>query len=158
MSIDLKVDQQNVSVDVDAAKPLLWVLREDLGMQQTKFGCGAGLCGACTVYVGDRTVRSCTFPISRVGTAEVRTVAGIKDPLSQALKEAWLKHDVAQCGYCQPALLVSAHQLLSKHIGKPEAELEISFKEISNICRCGTYVRVRAAMLDVLRSSLAETR
>lgn len=148
VGIQLKVDQQAYTVNVDAAKPLLWVLREDLGLHQAKFGCGAGLCGSCAVYVGDRVVRSCTFPVSRVGTAEVRTVAGLNDRLAQALKEAWVKHDVAQCGYCQPAMLVAAHQLL----GKSESAQEIAFKELSNICRCGTYVRIKAAMVEALEN------
>lgn len=151
VNIQLNVDQKAYSVDVDAAKPLLWVLREDLGLHQAKFGCGAGLCGACTVYVGDKTVRACTYPVSRVGTAAVRTAVGLDDPLAAALKEAWAKHDVAQCGYCQPAMLVSAHQLLSKQ----DPTQEIAFKELSNICRCGTYVRVRAAMVEALQNSQA---
>ena len=150
MKISLQVDTAVHEVDVDPAKPLLWVLREDLGMMQAKFGCGVGLCGACSLYVGDKVVRACSFPISKVADAPIRTITGLTDELGVALKEAWVKHDVPQCGYCQPGMIIGAHQLLSS---PAPADEDVSFKELTNICRCGTYARVREALLDV-RSQL----
>ncbi len=142
MKFDFKVDQRSYSVDVDPAKPLLWVLREDLGIQNAKFGCGRGACGACTLYVGATAVRACAFPVSAVGGRDVTTVAGLNDELGQALKEAWQELDVPQCGYCQPGFIMGAHSLLSKQ--KPGEAVD--FEELNNICRCGTYARVRKAV------------
>lgn len=138
----LTVDQKSYEVQAEAEKPLLWVLREDLGLTQAKFGCGAGLCGACTVYVGEKAVRACTFAWEKVGDQEVRTVAGLKDELAVALKDAWTDLDVAQCGYCQPGMIVGAHSLLSPQ----NAELPQALARLNHVCRCGTYVRIRAAI------------
>ncbi len=139
---EFTLNQKTQVVDVDADKPLLWVLREDLGQTQAKFGCGAGLCGACSVYVGDALVRACAFPISGVGTKEVRTLSGVQDELAEALLQAWEKFDVAQCGYCQPGFVMAAHRLLQKTpIGQP-----LAYESISNLCRCATYERMRQAI------------
>ncbi len=142
MKFDLTIDQGSYSVDVDPAKPLLWVLREDLGIQNAKFGCGRGACGACTLLVGTTSVRACVFPVSSVAGREVTTIAGLNDELGLALKEAWNEVDVPQCGYCQPGFIMGAHSLLSKQQPGEAPALE----ELTNVCRCGTYARVRKAI------------
>ena len=142
----LKINQQAVTVDVDPDTPMLWVLRDSLDMVGTKFGCGAGACGACTVHINGAAVRSCQLPVSAVGEASVTTIEGLAYDAGRmhAVQEAWLEHDVAQCGYCQPGQIMSAAALLAQNPNPSDADID-NFMS-GNICRCGTYTRIRAAI------------
>jgi isoquinoline 1-oxidoreductase alpha subunit len=133
-----------VQVDVDPATPLLWVLRESLGLTGTKYGCGMALCGACTVHLEDAAIRSCVAPLSRVAGKHVKTIEGLSDNLSHPLQRAWIEIDVPQCGYCQSGQIMSAAVLLAK-IPKP-TDKDIDEAMCGNICRCGTYPRIRRAI------------
>jgi isoquinoline 1-oxidoreductase subunit alpha len=133
-----------VQVDVDPATPLLWVLRESLGLTGTKYGCGMALCGACTVHLDGEAIRSCVAPLSRVEGKHVKTIEGLSDDLSHPLQRAWIEIDVPQCGYCQSGQIMSAAVLLSK-IPKP-TDTDIDEAMSGNICRCGTYPRIRRAI------------
>jgi isoquinoline 1-oxidoreductase subunit alpha len=136
------------ALDVDGDKPLLWVLREDAGLAGTKFGCGIGACGACTVHVNGEPTRSCVTRVAEVANAQVITVEGLSaDRLGAMLQEAWIEHDVPQCGYCQSGMLMAAVVLLRER-GKALTESEVD-AGITNICRCGTYHRVKRVMLEV---------
>jgi len=146
VSQDLEVNGQTRTVEVDEAKPLLWVLREDLGLRGAKFGCGAGMCGACSVLVDGAAVRACVYPISMAAGKSIRTVEGLNDTLGANLKDAWIAKRVPQCGYCQTGQLVAAYALLKKDAAATEASIESA---MTNICRCGTYGRIRAAIMDV---------
>jgi isoquinoline 1-oxidoreductase alpha subunit len=148
---ELTIDGKVHTVDSDPSKPLLWVLREDLNQTQARFGCGAGLCGACTVYVDDTLVRACVRPISTAAGRKITTIHGLNDELAQKLKAAWLKYDVPQCGYCQPGFVLGAHQLLKKTLPGQTP----NWNEVTNLCRCGTYDRIRQAVLDVHSQSKA---
>jgi aerobic-type carbon monoxide dehydrogenase small subunit (CoxS/CutS family) len=129
-------------VDAEPAKPMLWVLREELGLTGTKFGCGIGQCGACTVVVDGRPVRACVLPLSGVGAGQVQTIEGLDDALGQAIKRAWIAENVPQCGYCQPGQIAAAYALLKATPNPDDAAIEAA---MTNICRCGTYPRIRAA-------------
>jgi len=128
-------------VDAPAEMPLLWVLRDTLGMTGTKFGCGAGVCGSCTVHVDGEAAQACQVPVGMLGGRRVTTIEGLDNV---ALREAWLAEDVAQCGYCQPGQLMQAAALLAK-TPKPEDD-EVDEAMNDNLCRCGTYMRIRAAI------------
>ena len=132
--------------EVDAAPdtPLLWVLRDTLGFTGTKFGCGQGLCGACTVHMNGIAIRSCQTPISAVGDAAITTVEGLSTDRSHPVQLAWLEIDVPQCGYCQPGQMMSAAALLKANPNPTDADIDAAMA--GNICRCGTYVRIRAAV------------
>jgi len=133
------------TVDVPAETPLLWALRDELGLTGTKFGCGMALCGACTVHVDGQPVRSCTTPISAVANKKVVTIEGVgTDPVGTALQAAWVDMGVPQCGYCQAGQIMSAAALL-KRTPKP-SDTQIDEAMSGNICRCGTYTRIRAAI------------
>ncbi len=142
----LNINQQAVTVDVDPDTPMLWVLRDSLDMVGTKFGCGAGACGACTVHINGAAVRSCQLPVSAVGEASVTTIEGLAYDAGRmhAVQEAWLEHDVAQCGYCQPGQIMSAAALLAQNPNPSDADIDQFMS--GNICRCGTYTRIRAAI------------
>jgi len=142
--MDILVNGVSHTLDIDPNKPLLWVLREDLGLLGTKFGCGAGLCGCCTVLLDGRAIPSCIRPVRLVDKQEVTTIEGLTDPLGRALKEAWLQEHVSQCGYCQPGHIVAAHDLLRR---KPNPSQEQIESGIQNLCRCGTYQRIRLAIV-----------
>ena len=144
MSVAINVNGQNREVDADPATPLLWVIREDLGLAGTKFGCGVAQCGACTVHVDGETLRSCSAPLSAVAGRKVVTIEGVSSPAARAVKKAWVELDVAQCGYCQSGQIMSATTLLEKK-PKPSDE-DIDRAMAGNICRCGTYQRIRAAI------------
>jgi isoquinoline 1-oxidoreductase alpha subunit len=131
-------------VDVDPSTPLLWVLRDHLGLTGTKFGCGAAQCGACTVHLNGEAVRSCAFPIDAIGGAQVTTIEGLgKDGLHR-IQQAWIDHQVPQCGYCQPGMIMATAALLAAKPRPTMADIEAS---ITNICRCGTYARIKQAIL-----------
>jgi len=145
MSFTLKVNQTTYTVDVDGDTPLLWVLRDVLGMMGTKFGCGVGLCGACTVHIGSAQRRSCLVPIQSIGNADITTIEALDGtPEGQALQKAWLDLDVVQCGYCQPGQLMSAAALLKARPKPTDADIDSVMS--ANVCRCGTYQRIRAAI------------
>jgi isoquinoline 1-oxidoreductase alpha subunit len=148
----LNVNGRDHSVDVDPSTPILWALRDTLGLTGTKFGCGAALCGACTVHLDGQATRSCVTPVSaaegkRIGTIEAVTAGS--DRVGAAVYAAWVKHDVAQCGYCQSGQIMSATAFLkSLPKGKRPTAAEIDGAMAGNICRCGTYARIRAAVAD----------
>ncbi|HEY0781107.1 MAG TPA: (2Fe-2S)-binding protein [Thermoanaerobaculia bacterium] len=141
----LTVNGQTKEVTVDPSTPLLWVLREELKMTGTKYGCGIAACGACTVHLGGIATRSCVVPVSLVAARPVLTIEAMAaDPVGRTVQDAWVEHDVVQCGYCQSGQIMSAVALL-KAVPKPTAtDVEESFG--GNLCRCGTYVRIRAAI------------
>lgn len=144
MPYTLKINGQSKSVDVPADMPLLWVLRDVLNMKGTKFGCGIGACGACTVHLGGTAVRACQTQISRVGNQEVKTIEGLSNDGSHPLQKAWLEVDVPQCGYCQAGQLMTAAALLAKTPKPTGADIDSAMT--GNVCRCGTYVRIREAI------------
>jgi isoquinoline 1-oxidoreductase subunit alpha len=145
MAFTLSVNGRNRRVDVDPDTPLLWVLRDSLGVLGPKFGCGIGQCGACTVHVDGTPVRSCSLPVEAVGKGKVTTIEGIGETeVGARVQKAWADLDVAQCGYCQPGQIMSATALLASN-PKPSAE-EIDAAMSGNLCRCATYNRIRAAV------------
>ena len=145
MSLQFKVNGKTVSSNSEADTPLLWVIRDELGLTGTKFGCGASLCGACTVHVNGEAVRSCQTQVGNVAGSSVSTVESL-GPGTHALQKAWIKHQVPQCGYCQSGQLMSAAALLSNN--KNPSNDDIDAAMAGNICRCGTYTRIRAAVKD----------
>ena len=141
----LNVNGQRKEVSVDPSTPLLWVLREDLKMTGTKYGCGISACGACTVHIDGVATRSCVVPVSMVGNRQIVTIEGLeKDPVGRAVQDAWVENDVVQCGYCQSGQIMCAVALL-KQTPKP-TDTNIDQSMGGNICRCGTYVRIREAI------------
>lgn len=152
----LNVNGRDHVLDVDPGTPVLWALRDTLGMSGTKFGCGAALCGACTVHVDGQATRSCVTPVSSVEGRRITTieaVTGGDDRVGRAVSEAWVKHDVAQCGYCQSGQIMSATAFLkSLPRGKRPSADEIDAAMAGNVCRCGTYQRIRAAVADAARA------
>jgi len=145
MQRTLTVNGQATSVDVPDNMPLLWVLRDVLGMTGTKYGCGIAQCGACTVHIDGRPVRSCQLPIGAVGERAITTIEGVrKTPAGAKIQRAWLDEEVIQCGYCQSGQIMSASALLAA-TPKPD-DADINAAMAGNICRCGTYVRIRAAI------------
>lgn len=143
MKIDLRVNDRPLEVDVDPQTPLLWVLRDHLGMTGTKFGCGMAQCGACTVHLNGIATRSCVVPAKAVAGQEVRTIEGLSLDSNHPLQRAWLEMRVAQCGYCQAGMLMAAAWLLQERPNPSDADIDAF---VTNICRCGTYPRVRAAI------------
>jgi aerobic-type carbon monoxide dehydrogenase small subunit (CoxS/CutS family) len=141
--ISLKVNGRTHRVDVEPDTPLLWVLRDHLGLTGTKYGCGVALCGACTVHVGGELVRSCTLPVSGVGNNEVTTIEGLSPDRSHPVQKAWIEEQVPQCGYCQSGQIMAAVALLAKTPKPTDAEID---QAMTHICRCGTYVRIRKAI------------
>lgn len=145
MTVSLTVNRQKRSVEAEGDKPLLWVLREDLGMAGTKFGCGAGLCGACTVLLNGQAVRSCQTPLSEAAGARITTIEGVTSiAAGRKLVDAWVALDVPQCGYCQAGQIMTATALLTS-TPKPDAA-EVNSAMSGNICRCASYDRIRAAV------------
>ena len=135
---------QATDLDVDPAKPLLWILRDDLGLVGTKYGCGQALCGACTVHINGQSQRSCVTPLSAVTNARITTIEGLSSDGKHPLQIAWQELDVPQCGYCQAGQIMSAAVLLTKHPKPTDAQIDEAMS--GNLCRCGTYVRVRDAI------------
>jgi isoquinoline 1-oxidoreductase alpha subunit len=140
----LNINGKSVDVDVDPEMPLLWVLRDVLGLTGTKFGCGMALCGACTVHLGGQAVRSCQTPISAVGEQPITTIEGLSKDRSHPVQQAWIELDVPQCGYCQSGQIMSASALLATTPRPSDADIDAAMA--GNICRCGTYQRIRAAI------------
>ena len=140
----LTINRKPVEVQAEPDTPLLWVLRGELQMTGTKFGCGMSLCGACTVHIDGQPTRACVTPISAVGTREVTTIEGLSGPQVAVLKAAWADVDVVQCGYCQSGQLMAAAALLKQNPKPTDADIDAAMS--GNICRCGTYPRIRAAI------------
>jgi len=142
--MNLKINGENRSVEVEGSMPLLWVLRDELKMTGTKYGCGVASCGACTVHVDGVAMRSCTLPVSQVEGLEITTIEGISNGgKMSAVQEAWIEHQVPQCGYCQSGMIMAAEQLLNDNPDPTEEDIK---KTIDNICRCGTYNRIIPAI------------
>ena len=154
MSTSFSVNGNQRTVDADPSKPLLWVIREDLGLTGTKFGCGIAQCGACTVQIDGEAIRSCVTPISAIEGKTVTTIEGLNqgDEL-HPLQQAWIDHQVPQCGYCQSGQLMSASALLTRYPNPTDAQIDAAMK--GNICRCGMYGRIRTAIKSVNRNEVA---
>ena len=144
MPVKLKVNRQDHEVDVSQDTPLLWVLRETLGLTGTKFGCGMAQCGACTVHLDGEAVRSCVTPVSRAAGKEVTTIEGLSLNLGHPLQQAWIAEDVPQCGYCQSGQIMAAAVLLRENPRPTDADIDDAMT--GNLCRCGTYQRIRRAI------------
>jgi isoquinoline 1-oxidoreductase alpha subunit len=149
----LKINGKSVEVQAEPDTPLLWVLRGELHITGTKFGCGMALCGACTVHLDGVAVRSCVTPISAVGTRAITTIEGLQGSVAEALKAAWTALDVVQCGYCQSGQLMSASALLKNNSSPSDADIDAAMA--GNLCRCGTYPRIRAAIHQAARKKNA---
>ena len=155
MAFTITVNGTAQTVDVDADTPLLWALRDVLGISGTKFGCGVALCGACTVHVDGVPVRSCVTPVSTVGEKAVTTIEAVGEtPIGKALQQAWLELDVVQCGYCQSGQIMSAAALLARTPKPTDDDIDQTMS--GNVCRCGTYQRIRAAIHQIGRASCRE--
>ncbi len=145
--ISFRLNGQPQQVDVPGDTPVLWVLRDTLGMTGTKFGCGIAVCGACTVHIDGQQRRACVTPIESVAGQQITTIEAVGgDRIGQAVQEAWVKHDVVQCGYCQSGQIMAAVALLSTNPKPSDADIDAAMS--ANLCRCGTYVRIHAAVKD----------
>jgi aerobic-type carbon monoxide dehydrogenase small subunit (CoxS/CutS family) len=144
VALNLEVNGAKVTVDVDETTPLLWVLRENLGLTGTKFGCGAAQCGACTVHLDGDAVRSCVLPVSMAVGKHVTTIEGLHGGVGEALTRAWIEKDVPQCGYCQTGQIMSAAVLLAEKNDPTDGDIDACMS--GNVCRCATYVRIRSAI------------
>ena len=150
--IELWINGEKREADVPGDMPLLWVLRDVLGLTGTKFGCGIAQCGACTVHVDGAPLRSCQLPVGKLGTRAVTTIEGIgKTPAGRKIQRAWLELEVMQCGYCQPGQIMSAAALLAGNQAPQDADIDAAMA--GNICRCGTYVRIREGIKHAARSA-----
>jgi aerobic-type carbon monoxide dehydrogenase small subunit (CoxS/CutS family) len=143
-SVTLNVNGQEYTVEVPPDMPLLWVLRDTLGLTGTKFGCGVSICGVCTVLLDGEDIRSCVTPISDVADRQVTTIEGLSPDLSHPLQRAWIEESVVQCGYCQPGQLMTAAALLARNPNPSDADIDNAMSGV--ICRCGTYPRIRRAI------------
>ena len=146
----LKVNGKQVKVDVEPDMPLLWVLRDELGLTGTKYGCGVAACGACTVHVDGKPVRSCVMPVSAVEGATITTIEGLSPDGSHPVQKAWVNLQVPQCGYCQSGMIMAAAALLKENKRPSDADIEAA---MTNLCRCGTYHRVRQAIHAAAKSA-----
>ena len=153
MAFTIEVNGTTRSADVDGDTPLLWVLRDVLGMTGTKFGCGAALCGACTVHIDGVATRSCITPVDSIGNALVTTIEAVgKTDAGAKIQKAWLEHEVVQCGYCQSGQIMSAAALLASNPRPTDADIDDAMS--GNICRCGTYMRIREAIKLAAQSNV----
>ncbi len=149
MAITLNVNGQTRSVDVEPDTPLLWVLRDTLGLAGTRFGCGIAACGACTVHLNGRAVRTCTLPVSAAEGADITTIEGLAaGGTLHPVQQAWIEHQVPQCGYCQSGMIMAVSALLDQRPNPTDEQIDAT---ITNICRCGTFARVRRAIHDLSR-------
>ena len=147
----LVVNGKRSAINADADTPLLWVLRDNLELSGTKFGCGIGQCGACTVHLGGAPVRSCSVPVSSVGSAPITTIEALSSSIiGRRLQQAWVERQVPQCGYCQSGQLMAAASLLARTKNPSDREIDDA---MTNICRCGTYARIRTAIHDAAKSA-----
>src|ERR1700752_4052079 len=142
--MNLLVNETMYEIEVVAETPLLWVLRDTLSLTGTKFGCGKGLCGACTVHLDGEAVRSCQTPVGSVGTRKIATIEGLSSDRSHPVQSAWIAEQVPQCGYCQPGQIMQAASLLAQHPNPSDEQIDAAMS--GNICRCGTYQRIRRAI------------
>ncbi len=157
MKYSIRINRTVQHVDVDADMPLLWVLRDTLHLKGSKFGCGTGSCGACTVHLNGAATRSCLIPIASVGSADVTTIEAVGGTaVGKKVQDAWLDIDVAQCGYCQPGQIMSAAALLARTPKPTDADIDRAMA--GNICRCATYIRIRAAIKLAAGLPTADTR
>jgi isoquinoline 1-oxidoreductase alpha subunit len=156
MPYTLTVNGRAATVDVPADMPLLWVLRDVLDLKGTKFGCGIAQCGACTVHLDGEPTRACVTPVSMVGAKKITTIEGLSTDATHPVQQAWLAHDVPQCGYCQAGQIMSAAALLAKKPSPTDADIDTAMA--GNVCRCGTYVRIRAAIHDAASRSRTSRR
>jgi len=143
MKVEFTLNDAPHSVDVEGTMPLLWVLRDELNITSTKFGCGIGQCGACTLHMDGAAIRSCSLPIAAVNGRAITTIEGLDAQGMQALKEAWIEEDVPQCGYCQTGQIMAAAALLKNNPKPSDADIQ---QGMTNLCRCGTYNRIRKAI------------
>jgi len=141
--VTLRVNGKTYQVDTEPGTPLLWVLRDSLGLTGTKYGCGIAQCGACTVHVDGRATRSCVLPLSAVLANEITTIEGLAADSQHPVQRAWMEHDVPQCGYCQSGQIMAAAALLAAKPNPSDSDID---REMTNICRCGTYRRIRMAI------------
>jgi len=149
--VTLNINGRDVQIDADPSTPVLWALRDNLGMTGTKFGCGAALCGACTVHLEGQPIRSCVTPIGSVAGKKITTIEAMEaDRVGNAVQAAWVKHDVPQCGYCQSGQVMTATALLRTNRAPTDADIDAAMS--GNICRCGTYQRMRSAIKDAAKS------
>ncbi|MEO0337735.1 MAG: (2Fe-2S)-binding protein [Bacteroidota bacterium] len=148
---NLNVNGKSHEVDVDPSTPILWVLRDNLDLVGTKYGCGVAQCGSCTIHIGDVAMRSCMLPVSQVGNQAITTIEGLSEKGDHPVQKAWLEHDVAQCGYCQAGQIMNASALLKSNPQPSDEEIEAAM--YGNICRCGTYVRIKEAIKTAASNS-----
>ena len=148
---NLNVNGKTQSVDVDPDTPILWVLRDHLDLVGTKFGCGMAMCGSCTIHIDGEATRSCVLPVSAAADKKITTIEGLSENGDHPVQKAWLEHDVPQCGYCQAGQLMSAASLLKNNANPTDAEIDAAMN--GNICRCGTYVRIKAAIKTAANTS-----
>jgi isoquinoline 1-oxidoreductase alpha subunit len=149
--ITLKVNCKKFDVDVDPSTPVLWVLRDHLNLIGTKFGCAVGSCGACTIHLNGRALRSCQLPVSAVGVQEITTIEGLSENGEHPVQKAWIEQDVAQCGYCQTGQIMTAAALLKSKPNPTDEDIDSYMS--GNICRCGTYTRIRTAIKSAAKST-----
>ena len=149
--LTLNINGRDMQIDADPATPILWALRDHLNLTGTKFGCGAALCGACTVHLDGQPIRSCSTPIASAVGKKIATIEAMEtDGVGKAVQDAWVRHDVPQCGYCQSGQVMSAVALLTRNKAPTDADIDAAMS--GNICRCGTYQRMRAAIKDAAQS------
>ena len=142
--INLKINGKDYSIDVDPQMPLLWAIRDFVGLKGTKFGCGIAQCGACTVHLNGQPVRSCSLPVAAVANKNITTIEGLSDDNSHPVQQAWIEEQVPQCGYCQSGQIMAAAALLSKNASPTDEQIDAAMQ--GNICRCGTYPRIKRAI------------
>jgi isoquinoline 1-oxidoreductase alpha subunit len=154
MAISILLNRKHVTFDVDPTVPLLWAIRECAGLTGTKYGCGIAQCGACTVHLEGKAIRSCVTPVSAAAGKTVTTIEGVRGSTALAVQKAWEKLDVAQCGYCQSGQIMSAIALLNSRRNPTDADIDAAMR--GNLCRCGTYARIRAAIHEAARETRGE--
>jgi len=147
----LNINKKNQEVTADADTPILWVLRDQLNLVGTKYGCGVAQCGACTIHLDGEAIRSCSMPISNVGEKKITTIEGLSEKGDHALQVAWKEHDVPQCGYCQAGQIMNAAALLKSNTSPSDEDINVAMA--GNLCRCGTYNRIKAAIKTAAKNS-----
>jgi len=150
-NLTLSVNGNSVNVDVDPNTPILWVLRDHINLVGTKFGCGIGQCGACTIHLNGTAIRSCSVPVSSADGKKITTIEGLSDDASHPVQQAWIAHDVPQCGYCQAGQIMTAAAFLSDNPSPSDSDISEAMN--GNICRCGTYTRIHAAVKTAAKNS-----